>query len=150
MKYILLDSIRSMQNVGAVFRNCDGAGYDKIFLTGYTPTPPRNDIKKTAIGAENYIDWEYYKDPLEIIRKLKNKGVKIISVELTEDSVNYKKLGKKYENEDICLVLGNEINGVNEKILQISDNIAIIPMKGKKASLNVSVACGIVMYEFVS
>jgi tRNA G18 (ribose-2'-O)-methylase SpoU len=150
MKYILLDSIRSMQNVWAVFRNCDGAGYDKIFLTGYTPTPPRNDIKKTAIWAENYIDWEYYKDPIDIILELKNKWVKIISVELTEDSVNYKELWKKYSWEDVCLVLWNEINWVDKKILQISDNIAIIPMKWKKASLNVSVACWIVMYEFVS
>jgi len=150
MKYILLDSIRSMQNVWAVFRNCDWAGYDKVFLTGYTPTPPRNDIKKTAIWAENYIDWEYYRDPLEAIEKLKNKWVKIISVELTDDSVNYKTLWEKYEGEDVCLVLWNELSWVSKKILQISDDIAIIPMNWKKASLNVSVACGIVMYEFVS
>ena len=92
MKVLLLDNIRSMQNVGAIFRNCDGAGFEKIFLTGYTPTPPRNEISKTALYSQNYIHWEYYKDPLDIIKKLQTEGVKIVAVELTEKSKNYKVL----------------------------------------------------------
>lgn len=105
-----------MQNVGAIFRNCDGAGFEKIFLTGYTPTPPRNEISKTALYAQNYIDWEYYKNPLEILLELKKNGVKIISIELTETSKDYKELFGK-PCRDVCLVLGNEKSGVSQEIL---------------------------------
>ncbi|MDD2871426.1 MAG: RNA methyltransferase [Candidatus Gracilibacteria bacterium] len=144
-KIILLDSIRSMQNVGAVFRNCDGAGFEKVILTGHCPTPPRNDISKTALGAQNWIDWEYYRDPFEIVDKLKTEGYKIYSVELDKRSIDYRQLFEK-NDEKVCLILGNEVSGVNQKLLDLSDEIVIIPMRGKKESLNVSVAAGIVMY----
>ncbi|ATU05662.1 hypothetical protein BKN14_04470 [Candidatus Gracilibacteria bacterium HOT-871] len=144
-KIILLDSIRSMQNVGAIFRNADGAGFTKVILSGTTPTPPRNDIAKTALGSDTFIDWEYYQDPFEILEKLKNDGFKIYSVELDKRSIDYKELFTK-NNEKVCLVMGNEIAGVNPKILDLSDEIVVIPMRGKKESLNVSVAAGIVMY----
>ncbi|MFK7779911.1 MAG: TrmH family RNA methyltransferase [Candidatus Gracilibacteria bacterium] len=144
-KIILLDSIRSMQNVGAIFRNCDGAGFEKMILTGHCPTPPRNDISKTALGAQDGIDWEYYKDPFEIVAKLKEDGYKIYSVELDDRSIEYTKLFEKNEKK-VCLIMGNEIAGVNKKLLDLSDKIVIIPMRGKKESLNVSVAAGIVMY----
>ncbi|MDP2090795.1 MAG: RNA methyltransferase [Candidatus Gracilibacteria bacterium] len=144
-KIILLDSIRSMQNVGAIFRNCDGAGFEKVILTGHCPTPPRSDISKTALGAQNWIDWEYYRDPFEIVAKLKQDGYKIYSVELDKRSIDYRELFNKNE-QNVCLIMGNEVSGVNQKLLDISDEIVIIPMRGQKESLNVSVAAGIVMY----
>jgi tRNA G18 (ribose-2'-O)-methylase SpoU len=144
-KIILLDSIRSMQNVGAIFRNCDWAWFDKLILTGHTPTPPRNDISKTALWAEQWIDWEYYRNPFEIVNELKEKWYKIYSVELDKRSIEYTKLFNKNE-DNVCLIMWNEINWVNEKLLDLSDEIVIIPMRGKKESLNVSVAAWIVMY----
>lgn len=148
MKVILLDNIRSMQNVGAIFRNADGAGFEKIYLTWYTPTPPRNEISKTALTAENTIDWEYYIHPHECISHLKNQGFSLYSVELHEKSIDYKTL---FHNtpKDICLVLWNEVKWVDKSLLDISDEIVMIPMLGNKESLNVSVAAGIVMYATV-
>ncbi|MFA5917512.1 MAG: RNA methyltransferase [Candidatus Gracilibacteria bacterium] len=148
MKIILLDSIRSMQNVGAIFRNADGAGFEKIILTGFTPTPPRGEIGKTALGAENSVIWEYYENPLDVINQLKKEGYKIYSVELAKNSIDYREFfGKKQDK--ICLIMGNEVSGVRQNILDNSDKILMIPMMGKKNSLNVSVAAGIVMYAFV-
>ncbi|NDK08846.1 TrmH family RNA methyltransferase [Candidatus Gracilibacteria bacterium] len=147
-KIILLDSIRSMQNVGAIFRNADGSGFEKIILTGFTPTPPRGEIGKTALGAEDSVIWEYYENPLEIIDILKKEGYKIYSVELTEDSIDYRTFFGKQEDK-ICLIMGNEVSGVSQELLEISDKVLMIPMMGKKNSLNVSVAAGIVMYAFV-
>jgi len=144
-KIILLDSIRSMQNVWAIFRNCDWAWFEKLVLTGHTPTPPRNDISKTALGAQDWIDWEYYKDPFEIVEKLKSDWYKIYSVELDKKSIEYTELFDK-NDEKVVLIMWNEINWVNKKLLDLSDEIVIIPMRGKKESLNVSVAAGIVMY----
>lgn len=137
-----------MQNVGAIFRNCDGAWFEKIFLTGFCPTPPRWEISKTALRSENTIDWEYYTDPREVLEILKNKWFKIFSIELSDDAIDYKSL---YNNtpEDICFVLWNEVKGVDTKILDISDEIVMIPMLWSKESLNVSVAAGIVMYATV-
>lgn len=144
-KIILLDSIRSMQNVWAIFRNSDGAWFEKVILTWTTPTPPRWEISKTALWSETFIDWEYYKNPFEIIKNLKNNWYKIYSVELDKRSIDYKELFKK-NNEKICLVMWNEISWVNKEILDLSDEIIIIPMRWKKESLNVSVAAWIVMY----
>lgn len=137
-----------MQNVGAIFRNCDGAGFEKIYLCGYTPTPPRNEISKTALTAQNTIDWEYYKNTEDIILELKKQDFKIYSIELSQDAIDYKDL---YENtpEDICFVLWNEVKGVAQNLLDISDKIVMIPMLWNKESLNVSVAAGIVMYATV-
>ena len=144
-KIILLDSIRSMQNVWAIFRNSDWAWFEKVILTGTTPTPPRNDISKTALWSETVIDWEYYSDPFEIIEKLKKDWYKIYSVELDKRSIDYTELFHK-NNEKICLVMWNEVAWVNQKILDLSDEIIVIPMRWKKESLNVSVAAWIVMY----
>ncbi len=137
-----------MQNVGAIFRNADGSGFEKIYLTGYSPTPPRNEISKTALSAQNTIDWEYYKDPIELIAILKEQGFSIYSIELDKRSIDYKELFRNTP-ENICFVLGNEISWVNRKILDLSDEIVMIPMLGNKESLNVSVAAGIVMYASV-
>jgi len=137
-----------MQNVWAIFRNCDGSGFEKIFLTWHTPTPPRKEISKTALTAQNTVIWEYYKNPLEIIKKLRKQNFSIYSVELDERSIDYKKLFLETP-KNICLILGNEIAWVNRKILDLSDEIVMIPMLGQKESLNVSVAAGIVMYATV-
>ena len=147
-KYILLDNIRSILNVGAIFRTCDGAGYDGVFLTGFTPMPPRKEISKTAIGAEKWIFWEYYQDPMEIIQKLQQEWVRIIALEQDERSVDFRNeiLPK---DEDICIVVGNEIEGVSKEILDIADFHVEIPMCGRKQSLNVATAAGVLMYRFV-
>jgi len=144
-KIILLDSIRSMQNVWAIFRNADWAWFDKLVLTGYTPTPPRNDISKTALWAQNWIDWEFYEDWLEALKKIKEEWFKIYSVELTPDAVDYKELFKE-KNDKVCLIMWNEISWVRKEFLELSDKKVIIPMRWKKESLNVSVAAWIVMY----
>lgn len=144
-KIILLNSIRSMQNVWAIFRNCDWAWFDKVILTGSSPTPPRNDISKTALWAEKTIDWEYSEIAYDILLDLKKSWYKIWSVELDEKSIDYRELFQKNE-ENVVLVMWNEITGVDKNILDLSDEIVIIPMRWKKESLNVSVAAWIVMY----
>ena len=144
-KVILLDSIRSMQNVWAIFRNADWAGFEKLILTWTTPTPPRNDISKTALWAQSWIDWEYYEDPIEVIEKMKKEWYIIMSVELTPNAIDYSELfNKKYDK--VLLIVWNEVSWVSKKILDLSQEIIIIPMRGKKESLNVSVAAWIVMY----
>lgn len=137
-----------MQNVGAIFRNCDGAGFEKIYLCWYTPTPPRNEISKTALTAQNTIDWEYYSDASEVVERLKKQNFEIYSIELSKDAIGYKELYKNTP-ENICFVLWNEVKGVDPNLLDISDEIVMIPMLGNKESLNVSVAAGIVMYATV-
>jgi tRNA G18 (ribose-2'-O)-methylase SpoU len=144
-KLILLDSIRSMQNVGAIFRNADGSWFEKVILTGHCPCPPRNDISKTALWAQNFIDWEYFSDSVKIVKDLKKEWYKIYSVELDEKSIDYRELFSEKE-EKVCLIMWNEISGVNKKLLDLSDKIVMIPMRWQKESLNVSVAAGIVMY----
>ncbi len=137
-----------MQNLWAIFRNCDGSGFEKIYLTGHCPTPPRGEISKTALWSEMTVDWEYFKDAYSCIVSLKESWYKLYSIELSSKAIDYKDL---YNNtpENICFVLWNEVKGVDQKILDISDEIVMIPMLGKKESLNVSVAAGIVMYATV-
>lgn len=144
-KIILLDSIRSMQNVWAIFRNADGAWFEKVILTGYTPFPPRNDIRKTALWADKWIDWEYFSDPIKTINGLKKDWYKIYSVELTPDALDYRELFNE-KKEKVCLIMWNEISWVSKTILDLSDKKVIIPMRWNKESLNVSVAAWIVMY----
>jgi len=144
-KVILLENIRSMQNVGAIFRNADWAGFEKLILTGFTPYPPRNDISKTALWWEKTIDWEYFKDVKNTVLELKKDWYKIWSVEIDEKSVDYRELFQIKE-EKICLIMWNEVSWVSEDLLELSDKIVMIPMRWKKESLNVSVAAWIVMY----
>lgn len=135
-----------MQNVWAIFRNADGAGFEKLVLTGYTPYPPRNDIAKTALGWEKFIDWEYFQNIDDAIVNIKKQWYKIWVVELCDDSIDYKELFNLQE-EKVCLIMWNEVSWVQQKLLNISDKNIIIPMRWKKESLNVSVAAGIVMYS---
>lgn len=146
-KIIILDSIRSMQNVWAIFRNADGSWFNKVILTWYCPYPYRWEIKKTALWAEGWIDWEYYEDIMEVIKNMKKDWFSIYSVELDKNSIDYKDLSKINEQK-ICLIMWNEVKWIWKEILKISDKIVSIPMKWKKESLNVSVAAWIVMYQF--
>lgn len=145
--YVLCDSIRSIFNVGAIFRTSDGAFIEKLYLTGYTPYPPRKEIEKVALGSTESVPWEYHKNPSDVISKLKDEKIKIAVLEITDQKNliwNFKK-----ENFPVCLVLGNEISGVSKEIIESADMSFEIPMLGMKQSLNVSVAYGIAVYEMV-
>lgn len=150
----LLDNIRSMHNVGSIFRTSDGVGVEHIYLCGYTPSPLheklghlRPQIKKVALGSTDFIGWEKCSSAWRQLDKLKDQGYTIITLEQTKESINVNKfqLSKKQWNNSV-LVLGNEVKGVSKSILERSDYFIDIPMVGKKKSLNVSVAYGIAMY----
>ncbi len=145
--YALVDNVRSLYNVGSIFRSSDGALITKLFLAGFTPHPPRKEIDKTALGAAKTVPWEYYKDPMEILEWLKRSNIKICVLELTNESKPYYELKK--ENFPLCIVVGNEITGVSKEIIQEADMAIEIPMLGNKQSLNVAVAYGIVVYDCV-
>lgn len=144
--YLILPNIRSAHNVGAMFRTADACGVTKIFLVGYTPIPPRPDIDKVALGAETWVPWKQYKNLKTLIKNLQKKGVKVVALEKTNNSLEIGNLNLKI-TERIALVVGNEVDGVDPKILEICDAVVHIPMYGKKESLNVSIAAGIGMYE---
>jgi tRNA G18 (ribose-2'-O)-methylase SpoU len=143
--YVVLDSIRSNYNVGSIFRTSDGAMIEKLYLCGYTPHPPKKEILKTALGAVDSVSWEYVKDPKEVIHKLKEQGIKICALELTESSTEYYKL--ETDSFPLCLVIGNEITGVSQDLLDLCDLSIEIPQYGIKQSLNVAVAYGIAIFD---
>jgi tRNA G18 (ribose-2'-O)-methylase SpoU len=142
---VILHNIRSAYNVGAIFRTADAVGIDKLYLTGYTPTPDKNKkIEKTALDAQNYVAWEYYKNIGYLLKKLKKQGFKIVALEQSDKSIPYYKFKPKFP---LVLVVGNEVRGLNKRILVQVDYVLEIPMFGKKESLNVAVAFGIVAYS---
>ncbi len=146
MKAIILENIRSLNNVGAIIRTADGAWFDRVVCVGYTPTPPRKEISKTALGAENWVPWEYYEkieDAIEVYRKL---WCTIVAMEKNEKSSSLFELEK---NLSITLVMWNELEWVSETAQKMADHICHLPMLGKKESLNVAVAAWIGMYHFV-
>ena len=151
--YLILHNIRSVQNVGAIFRTADAVGISKIYLTGYTPTPldrfgrERSDIAKTALGAEIYIEWEYVKTATTVINKLKKQKTEVIAVEQDKKAVDYKKIKIK---KDTAFVFGNEVKGLSKSVLDKSDKIAQINMLGKKESLNVSVTVGVFLFRVLN
>lgn len=145
--YILCDNIRSIFNVGAIFRTSDAAFLEKLYLCGYTPYPPRKEIEKVALGATDTVPWEYHKDPLEVIRKLKEEKIKIAVLEITDKKNYIWNIDKS--DFPVCLVLGNEISGVSKEIIELADTSFELPMLGMKQSLNVSVAYGVAVYEMV-
>jgi 23S rRNA (guanosine2251-2'-O)-methyltransferase len=144
---LLLHNIRSMWNVGSIFRTADAAGIEKMILCGYTATPPRKEIAKTALGAEETVAWEYYADPLEAISLLKERGVKICGLEITTGSVPYTAL--RPADFPLCLVVGNEVEGIEPDLLNCCDKVLEIPQYGTKHSLNVAVAAGVALFELV-
>lgn len=139
---LLAHNIRSLWNVGSLFRTADAMGVGMVYLSGYTAVPPRREISKTAIGAEQWIPWEFQKDPLTIINTLKSDGYKIVALELTDTAQN---ISEYKASEKVCLVLGHEVDGVPDDLLQECDDVVFILMHGKKESLNVSVAAGIAL-----
>lgn len=142
----VLDNIRSMHNVGSVFRTADAFLIEAIFLCGYTPQPPHRDINKTALGATETVDWIYFPTAVEAIEQLKNKGYKVFGVEQTEGSISLQKFSTN-QNDKIAVVFGNEVEGVQDDVLKLVDGSIEIPQLGMKHSLNISVAAGIVLWE---
>lgn len=145
---VVLDDIRSMINVGAVFRNCDAFLIEKLYLCGYTPAPPHREISKSALGAEESVEWEHVQDILGLIVRLKNEGYRIASIEQTDGSVFLHEFKQKTD-EKWVIVMGNEVDGVNAEVVSQSDIAIEIPQFGTKHSLNISVAAGIVLYALV-
>ena len=142
--YAILHNIRSCYNVGSIFRIADAVSIDKLYLTGYTPSPDENQkIAKTALGAENYVQYEKIKNLKKLIEKLKMEGVKIVALETTKDALLYFNFLPKFP---LALIVGNEVRGIDQRTLKKCDLILKIPMTGKKESLNVAVAFAIVAY----
>lgn len=166
--YLLLHNIRSLHNVGSIFRTADGMGVKKIYLTGYTPSPYdffgppagglRKNFQKTALGAEKYVEWERAKNIHALLKKLKKEKIFVTALEQSKQSILLnsslsnriaKLLGNRRQSRPklgIALILGNEVRGLPKSVLRISDAVFEIPMRGKKESLNVSVAAGIALY----
>lgn len=144
---VVLDSIRSLTNVGTFFRTCDAFNVDKIYLCGITAEPPHREIQKTALGATESVEWEHRESISELILELKSEGKIICSIEQTEKTTLLQEVDK-FPNDHYVLVFGNEVNGVDQEIIDHSDHIIEIPQFGTKHSLNVSVCAGIVIWEF--
>ena len=150
---LIIHDVRSTQNVGAMFRTADAAGISKIYLTGYTPAPvdrfgrKRKDVAKSALGAEEFVKWESKKSLPTLITKLKKEGFQIIAIEQAKNSIDYKKVKLQAKN---AFILGTEVSGIPKNILKKCDVIAEIPMRGKKESLNVSVATGIALFRILN
>ncbi|MFA9213635.1 MAG: RNA methyltransferase [Candidatus Methylacidiphilales bacterium] len=147
--YVILDNIRSAQNVGSFFRTCDAFNVEKIFLCGITSTPPNKEILKTALGSTESVDWEYFEKTEDCIALLKTSNCIINSVEQTQNSVKLNDYFEDYSKK-IALVFGNEVDGVAQTVIDLSDNTIEIPQFGTKHSLNVSVAAGITLWDITS
>ncbi|MBD3360625.1 TrmH family RNA methyltransferase [Candidatus Peregrinibacteria bacterium] len=142
--YAVIDNVRSLYNVGAIFRTSDAVLLKKLYLCGITGFPPRKEISKTALGAEETVPWEHYDDSLEVIKKLKKNGVKIAAVELTDENIRYDKAEYKFP---VCFVFGHEVEGISDDVIQFVDFAVYLPMSGRANSLNVATCYGIIMYE---
>ena len=143
---VVLDNVRSLNNIGSVFRTSDAFRVEHIALCGITATPPHREIHKTALGAEDSVAWSYHEDTAECVRGLKEKGYRVYAVELAHDSL---KLGTDEVATDklVAIVFGNEIDGVQEEVMELCDGYLEIPQAGTKHSLNVSCAAAIVIWE---
>lgn len=152
-KIVVLDNVRSVYNVGAIFRTADASGVSKIILCGVTPMPidrfgrRRKDFHKSALGAEDYVSWQYEKDILKVLTKIKEDNFSVIGVEQSKKSFDYRKV--KIKNKT-AFIFGNEVSGVSSRVLKRCDRIVELPMKGRKESLNVSVAAGVILYHHLS
>lgn len=143
---IVLDNIRSLNNVGSVFRTADAFTIAKIYLCGVTSTPPHPDIHKTALGAEDSVEWEYCESTIDVVEKLRNESFKIYAIEQCDGSFMLDKFEVSTDSK-YAIVLGNEVKGVNQAVVDICDGAIEIPQFGTKHSLNVSIAAGIVMWD---
>lgn len=144
---VVLDNVRSLNNIGSVFRTSDAFRVESILLCGITATPPHPDIHKTALGAEDSVRWQYYEDTLQAVDKLRSEGYIIYTIEQVENSISLENIRldntKKY-----AVILGNEVKGVQQEVVDKSDNCIEIPQFGTKHSLNVSVTAGLVIWDF--
>ncbi len=150
--FLILDNIRSVYNVGAIFRTADAVGISKIYLCGYTPAPidrfgrERKDFSKSALGAEKTILWEKREKIKDLLDELKENEVDLVAIEQHDLSLDYKKYSPK---KDTAFIFGNEVEGISEEVLKKCDAVLEIPMQGKKESLNVSVSCGVVLFRIL-
>jgi tRNA G18 (ribose-2'-O)-methylase SpoU len=144
---LMLHNIRSMWNVGSMFRTADAAGIEEIIITGYTATPPRKEIDKTALGAQETVSWRHFADPVEAVAVLKGEGRHIFGLEIAENSRAYTSL--QPEDFPLVLLVGNEVDGIGDALLAHCDGVLEIPQYGIKHSLNVSVAAGVALFECV-
>lgn len=150
MLIAVLDNIRSLYNVGSIFRTADAFNVDKIYLAGYTPAPikdrQKKEIHKTALGAEEFIEWEKSGQTWKLLENLKKQGFYVVGLETDKKAINISKFNSSSSQRKVVLVVGNEVKGLSQKILKYCNKIVKIPMLGKKESLNVSVCFGIATY----
>ena len=144
---VVLDDVRSMYNVGSVFRTCDAFRVKAVYLCGISCTPPATEIHKTALGAEDSVNWKYFKTALEAVDELKNEGYQVLSVEQVEHSTKLQTFIPQ-EGQRYAVILGNEVKGVHQEVVDASDGCLEIPQLGTKHSMNVSVTAGIIIYKF--
>ena len=143
---VILDNIRSLNNIGSVFRTSDAFLIEKIYLCGITAKPPHKDIHKTALGATDSVEWEHVEDTIELVKKLQAEGILVASIEQAENSVQLQNFTPS-KNKKLAIIFGNEVKGVQQQIVSISDYCIEIPQYGTKHSLNISVSCGVVLWE---
>jgi tRNA G18 (ribose-2'-O)-methylase SpoU len=143
---VVLDNIRSLNNVGSVFRTSDAFLIEKIYLCGITAIPPNREIHKTALGATESVDWEHKEDTLALVKKLKSEGIVVAAIEQAENSIMLDKFSLE-SNKKIAIVFGNEVKGVQQEVVSESDYCVEIPQIGTKHSLNISVSCGVVLWD---
>ena len=143
---VILDNIRSLNNIGSVFRTSDAFLVEKIYLCGITATPPNKEIHKTALGATDSVDWEYSEDTINVVEKLKSEKIEIISIEQAENAVMLNDFVAE-DSMKYAIIFGNEVKGVEQQIVSASDKVIEIPQYGTKHSLNISVSAGVVIWE---
>ena len=146
---VVLDNVRSMHNIGSIFRTSDGFAVEQIYLCGITAQPPHREIEKTALGATQSVNWTYFETPLQAVKQLKIDGYKIIAIEQAENSIMLNNFTPE-ANEKYALIFGNEVNGVSDEVMEQIDACIEIPQFGTKHSFNVVVSAGIVLWDFFS
>ncbi|MDA7768275.1 RNA methyltransferase [Flavobacteriales bacterium] len=145
---VVLDNVRSAHNVGSIFRTSDAFLIEKVMLCGICPTPPKNEIRKTALGATESMDWQYFENSMDCIKTLTQENYHIVSVEQTDNSVDLQNFVID-KSKKLALIFGNEVNGVSDECISMSDEVIEIPQHGTKHSFNVSVSAGIVLWDLV-
>jgi tRNA G18 (ribose-2'-O)-methylase SpoU len=144
---VVLDNVRSMHNIGSIFRTSDGFAVNKICLCGITAQPPHREIEKTALGATQSVNWEYFETPLQAVQHLRNEGYQIIAIEQAENSTMLNTFAPS-QTEKYALIFGNEVNGVSDEVMEVIDTCIEIPQFGTKHSFNIVVSAGIVLWDF--
>ncbi|MDB5288196.1 MAG: TrmH family methyltransferase [Mucilaginibacter sp.] len=144
---VVLDNVRSMHNIGSIFRTSDGFAVNKVCLCGITAQPPHREIEKTALGATQSVNWEYFETPLQAVQHLRNEGYQIIAIEQAENSTMLNTFAPS-QTEKYALIFGNEVNGVSDEVMEVIDTCIEIPQFGTKHSFNIVVSAGIVLWDF--